>query len=181
MGILSVRARGPFELLLRMVALILVVGLTFFAFWKNSQRKMAAINASYGLDDGTGTLSESDRDRVREFIMALRRDYGLEARVQVTEGVLSPPKADGKTLYIGLSTRSQSAVVQLPPLVAHALGPDFAKEMETEHFPFYFDAGRDWRKGLVLALDLIEKRLATLNAENPAAVAGENATIKDNP
>jgi hypothetical protein len=171
MGILSVRAKGPLELLLRLVALILVFGLSIFAFWKNSERKMTAINASFGLSDETKSLTADERARVQDFITALRRDYGLEARVQIAEDVLAPPKADGKTLYLGLSARSKTAVVQLPPLVARALGPEFAKQMETEHFPFHFGPGRDWRKGLVLALDLIESRLAALNAETAESAA----------
>jgi len=62
-------------------------------------------------------------------------------------------------------------VALLPPLVARALGPDFARRLAEEHFPFHFGPGRSWQKGLVLALDLIESRLAALGAE-PAAAGG---------
>lgn len=177
MGILSMRAKGPFEHLLRAFALLLVIGLTVFAFWKNSERKMAAIEARLGLADETKALSEDERRRVQDFITALRRDYGLEARVQIASGELSPPKADGKTLYLGLAPAEGRAVVQLPPLVARALGPDFAPRLETEHFPFHYGPGRSWQKGLLLALDLIENRLAALNAEPaPAGDAARNET-----
>lgn len=177
MSILSVRGGGPLEHLLRFAALLLVIGLTMFAFWKNSERKVAAIEARLGLSDETKSLSEDERRRVQDFITALRRDYGLEARVQIAAGELTPPKPDGKTLYLGLAPGSRTAVVQLPPLVARALGPDFASRLEAEHFPFHFGPGRSWQKGLLLALDLIENRLAALGAEPaPAGDTARNAT-----
>jgi hypothetical protein len=178
MALFSVRADTPWEFLLRFVALLLVVGGVILAFWKHSERRMEDINARLGLSDETRTLTKDERAHVQDFITAMRRDYGLEARVQVAQGVLSPPAADGKTLYLGLSLESKTAVVQLPPLVARALGPDFARELETEHFPFHFGPGRDWHQGLLLALDLIQNRLAAINAE-PAAAAGNNTETKD--
>ena len=164
MGIFSLRASGPWDHMLRLMALALVVCLVGLAFWKNSERNMERINAQASFSDATGTLSDAERDHVRAFISTLRKTYGLEARVQVSADKLTPPPPDGKTLYVGLAPGARTAVVLLPPLVTRALGQDFARTLETEHFPFYFEPGRSWPQGLILALDLIESRLASLGA-----------------
>lgn len=165
MALFSVRAQSPLENILRLAGLLLVLGAVVLGFWKNSERNMVRLNASLGLNDEVRGLSEDEREHVRAFIAALRERYGLEARVQVTGGRPQPPPPDGKTLYVGLGITDRTAQVQLPPLVARALGPDFARQLEAEHFPFHFAPGRSWQKGLLLALDLMESRLAALGAQ----------------
>ncbi len=88
--------------------------------------------------------------------------------MQVTDGPLAPPEQDGKTLYIGLAPARSEALVRLPPLMAGALGQDFSRQLSEEHFPFHFAPGRDWRKGLLLALDLLESRLSALHSADSA-------------
>lgn len=165
MALFSVRAQNPLENVLRLAGLLLVLGAVVFGFWKNSERNMERLNASLGLSDEVRGLSQDERDHVQDFIAALRKDYGLEARVQVARAGLTPPSADGKTLFIGLCPEEKTALVQLPPLAASALGPDFARQLMTEHFPFHFAPGRRWQQGLLLALDLVESRLAALGAQ----------------
>ncbi|MBI5520882.1 MAG: hypothetical protein HY916_12600 [Desulfovibrio sp.] len=169
MAALSIRAKGPLEALARMAGLMLVVGLTVWGFWKNSERNMERINASAGLSDEVQGLSPDQRAHVQAFITTLRKDYGIEARVRVTETPQAPPEADGKTLYIGLCPAQKTAVVQLPPLMAGALGPDFARTLTEEHFPFHYRPGASWQKGLLLALDLMRSRLDALKNEQSAA------------
>jgi len=175
MALFSLRAKGPLEALLRLAALILVVGLTVLAFWKNSERNLERLNARFGLSDETSSLSPDDREHVQAFIAALRKDYGIEARVLITSQPPAPPEPDGKTLYVGLCPDEKIAVVQLPPLVARALGADFARTLVAEHFPFHFAPGKSWQKGLLLALDLMGSRLAALGA-GPDAATTPNTT-----
>ncbi len=190
MAIFSVRSSGPLEHLLRLAGLLLLLGLVLLAFWKNSARNMERINARFGLSDETGTLSKAEQEHVQAFITALRASYGIEARVQVRQGEVDPPKPDGKTLFVGLGLRGKTAVVLLPPLVERALGPDFARQLKAEHFPFHFGPGKSWPKGLILALDLVEARLAALNApaqnetrqkNTPPDAAPPKDTKKDTP
>jgi hypothetical protein len=168
MAFFSVRGNGLLEALLRFVGLVLVVGLCGWGFWANSQRQMDRLNSRLGLGDQDKLLTEPQRMQVQAFITTLRQRYGIEARVQVTSAAPLPPSPEdkdaGKTLFIGLSPTQKIAVVTLPPLVDRALGPDFARQLAEEHFPFYFTPGKNWQKGLLLALDLIETRLASLGA-----------------
>lgn len=183
MGMFSVNAGGPLEQLLRTFGLVAVIGLVALAFWKNSERNEERLNARSSFSDAAGALSEDEREHVRAFIGSLRKTYGIEAKVQIAAGELAPPPADGKTLFVGVSPQQKTAVVLLPPLARRALGPDFARQLESEHFPFYFEPGRSWQKGLVLALDLIESRLAALAANDGAndnTNAGANAGAKNN-
>lgn len=162
MGIFSVRARGPLESLLRLAGLMAVFGLVGLGFWKNSERNVERLNARYGLSDETKSLSGDEQEHVQAWITALRAGYGIEGRVQVRQGPPVPPPQDGKTLFIGLDVAGKTAVVALPPLVERALGADFGRRLAAEHFPFHFAPGRDWRKGLLLALDLVQAQLAAL-------------------
>jgi len=175
MALFSLRAKGPLEALLRLAALMLVIGLTVLAFWKNSERNLERLSGRFGLSDETKSLSPNDREHVQAFIAAMRKNYGIEARVLITREPSTPPEADGKTLYVGLCPDEKLAVVQLPPLVARALGADFARTLVTEHFPFHFAPGKSWQRGLILALDLMESRLAALGAE-PGATTTPNTT-----
>jgi hypothetical protein len=185
MAIFSVRSNGLLEHLLRLAGLLAVVSLVVVGFWKNSERNIERINARFGLSDETKSLSTVEQEQIQAFITALRNTYGIEARVQVRQGRVEPPAQDGKTLFLGLSLDGKFAVVVLPPLVERALGPDFAQQLMDEHFPFHFGPGKNWRKGLILALDLIQLRLAALGSPNPAAPdqnnTRQNATHKDNP
>jgi hypothetical protein len=178
MALFSVRASGPLEHFLRMAGLMAVVGLVIVGFWKNSERNIERLNTRYGLSDETKSLSPDEQEQVQAFIAALHKTYGIEARVQVRLGAPEPPVQDGKTLFVGLSLDAKSAVVVLPPLVERALGPDFARSLSAEHFPFHFGPGKRWQKGLLLALDLIQARLAALSL--PAAPGTHaNTTQKD--
>jgi len=176
MALFSLRAKGPLEALLRLLGLLLVVGLAVLAFWKNSERNMERLNARFGLSDETKSLSPDQREHVQRFIAALRRSYGIEARVQITRQPPTLPEPDGKTLTIALCPDEKLAVAQLPPLMAKALGADFARMLMEEHFPFHFAPGKDWQKGLLLALDLMESRLASLGAEPDAPRAATNTS-----
>ena len=180
MAIFSVRSSSIPEHLLRLAAIIVLLGLVVVGFWKNSERNIERINARFGLSDETKTLSTVEQEQVQAFITAMRKTYGIEARVQVRQGALEPPEQDGKTLYLGLSLDGQFAVVVLPPLVERALGADFARSLADEHFPFHFGPGKSWRKGLILALDLIQGRLAALSGPQEPALH-PNATQKDHP
>lgn len=183
MSLFTLHAQSPLEALLRFAGLLAVVGLMVLGFWKNSERNMERINeraserasARLGLSDEVRGLSASEREHVLASITALRKNYGVEARVQISLASPRPPEPDGKTLYLGLGLRDKTAVVQLPPLMARALGPNFARNLEREHFPFHFAPGKSWQKGLLAALDLIESRLAALGAEGSGS-AEQHAT-----
>ena len=184
MAILSVRSSSAIEHLARVLGVLLVLVLTVWAFWANSKRHTERLNAQFGIADADKRLSEAEYAQVQAFITDLRQRYGIEARVQVTREAPAPPAsmASGsaeraKTLFVGISPETGKALVLLPPLVERALGPEFAPRLVNEHFPFHMAPGKSWQKGLLLALDLIQLRLAALAAE-PEAATSETATPK---
>jgi len=168
MGTPLLHAKGPLEALLRLLGIVLVMGLAVLGFWKNSERNLARINARTaalsGLNDETNGLTEPDRAHVLAFVESMRKKYGVEARVRIARRTPEPPPPDGKTLFVGLGLEDRGAVVRLPPLMDRALGADFAKDLERDHFPFQFTPGHSWQKGLLVALDLIESRLDAIDA-----------------
>lgn len=172
MALFSVHAKGPLEALLRLVGVLAIMGLAALGFWKNGERNAERVallaEEKTGLTDPAHALDKDSREHVLAFIAALRRDYGLAARVRVAQTLGPAPELDAKTLCIELGVEEKKARVALPPLMAGALGPSFARSLEQEHFPFHFAPGRDWKKGLLAALDLIQTRLATLGEkQNP--------------
>ncbi|OIO04812.1 MAG: hypothetical protein AUJ49_02180 [Desulfovibrionaceae bacterium CG1_02_65_16] len=186
MALLSLRAKSPWEALLRLVGMCLVMGLAVFGFWKNSERNMERIAARTaarsGLADETGGLTEGQRAHVLAFIETMRKNYGVVARVRISRVAPTPPEADGKTLFIGLGLDGKSALVRLPPMMDRALGPEFAANLERQHFPFHFAPGRSWQKGLLAALDLIESRLAAMDAAaQPQPPIKPKENVKDTP
>lgn len=184
MGLLTLRAQGPLEALLRFLGLILVFALTIWGFWLNGQRQAERLSASHGLGDAAGLLSETERGQVRSFITELRARYGIEARIVVSQGEPAAPdpgEAAPKTLFLGLSPALGKAVAVLPPLARSALGPDFARQLTEEHFPFHFQPGRRWQKGLILALDLIRSRLAALDQPGADNQTGANTPTAPQP
>jgi hypothetical protein len=193
MALFSVRAQGPLEHIVRALALMLVVGLTIWGFWANSQRHSERLLAQQNLADPDRRLNEDERAQVQELITELRTRYGLELRVHITRTELTAPKElNAKTIYVGISPNTGQSMVLLPPLVQNALGADFATRLTTEHFPFHLAPDKNWQKGLLLALELIRTRLATLqtgpattqpvtpsaaaNATNGATVEKERTT-----
>jgi len=180
MSLFAPHAKSPLEALLRLAGIGAVMALAVLGFWWNSARNLERIavrtDARQGLADEAKGLDEDERRHVLAFITALRKDYGVEARVRVAKTRPDAPEPDGKTLFIGLGLADKSAVVQLPPLLTRALGPDFAQRLMQEHFPFHFAPGKSWQKGLIAALDLIESRLAALGAEQSSPPADGPAT-----
>jgi len=185
MSTFTPHAKSPLEALLRLAGILAVMGLAVLGFWWNSARNLERIaartDARQGLADEAKGLDQDERGHVLAFIAALRRNYGVEARVRVAQTRPTPPEPDGKTLFIGLGLADKTAVVQLPPLISRALGQDFGPRLEQEHFPFHFAPGKSWQKGLVAALDLIESRLAALGAEHPAPPDAGPATRRAAP
>lgn len=164
MGLMS--SKNPLEALLRFLGLILVFALTIWGFWLNGQRQAERLQARHGLGDEAALLSEEERGQVQAFIVDMRSRYGIEARIVVSKGEPVPPdsgQAAPKTLFLGLSPELRKTVVVLPTLAQSVLGHDFARQLVDEHMPLYFQSGRRWQKGLILALDLIRSRLAALD------------------
>ena len=140
--------------LLRLALLVCVFGAVVFAFWHSNQRTMQQLRARQAIHDATGTLSKAQLDALKAFAASLERDYGLELRLQVVRGTLTPPDPEADRLYIGLAPAARAAQVQLPPLLVRSLDPALARRLTGGHFDTYW-GGPGWPAGLMDALAAI--------------------------
>ncbi|MEW5775043.1 MAG: TPM domain-containing protein [Thermodesulfobacteriota bacterium] len=157
----------PGATFLRGVLLIAVFALAAVLYQRNFERRMDLINTRAAIYDQSGTMTQEQRDALRDFAAALKNEFGIDLRIQVRKGGLTLPEADSKTLFIGLDLDAQEAVVHLPPLLERSLDPDFVRRLRQEHFAPFF-AEDNWPLGLSLALRDLWERLMGMQAA-PAA------------
>jgi len=137
------RSRWPRMILALAVGLLAVWG--FYRHFQNVTGRFAAEEEIY---DQTKRLSPDELDRLHQAAQAFRRDYGLNLRVAVLSGPVTPPVVDAGTIYIGLDVPQSRAVVIVPPLLAKSLPPDMAARLAGDFFAPYF-AAQAWPEGLL--------------------------------
>ncbi|MGE4292095.1 MAG: hypothetical protein AB7E32_07790 [Desulfovibrio sp.] len=118
-----------------------------------------AMNEDAPLLDETGTLDPDTRRFVARFAEALERDFAQKAVIRVFNGEIVVPDLDNQTMFLGLAPGKRQVIVSFPPIMRRALGPQFERELMTEHFTTSFDNG-DWPQGLKTALIRIWQTLA---------------------
>ncbi|WP_027368866.1 hypothetical protein [Desulfocurvibacter africanus] len=148
--------------LVRLLGLALVFLFVAWAFWQNNERAIERIKSNQAISDATGTLGGEDLESVRSFARILEERYGLKFRLQVVADVLKVPEQDPRTLYIGLNPETRLVVLEVPGLVANALGQEFLRYLREAHFEQYWN-GPGWPEGLKSALALILERLEAVN------------------
>lgn len=158
----------PSLTLLRGLLLIAVFVAAAVLYQRNFEKRLDLLNTRATVYDQTTTMTGEQRDALRDFAAALKKEFGIDLRIQVRRDGLTLPAADSKTLFIGLDLAAQKAVILMPPLLERALDPQFVHRLREEHFAPYFADG-DWPLGLSLALRDIWEQLAALR--QPAATA----------
>ncbi len=147
-----IQGKTSAERVLRFVGLFAVIIVVMWLFWKNSEHTMRKIQSRGAVVDQTGTLTQEQKKALGDFAQLFKSDYGLELKIFVAEDHLSYPDLDAKTIFIGLVPSRTEAVVELPPLLAKALGPDLARTLTQDHFPHFYETGQ-WPQGLAMALE----------------------------
>ena len=163
---------------------IVLIGLLFtgvlWGFWMNSERQMNRVmqNAAPRID-ATGTLSPAQLELLQTYGLRFFAEYGIRIQVEVRNSALSEAQAKKTgSMYLGLNPQSGQALFYAPPLAAAALGEEFIRRLNQEHFSAYFAAG-NWPQGLAEALSMISTRLdATL--KNAGAGPADNSTATEN-
>ncbi|MFW5735359.1 MAG: TPM domain-containing protein [Oceanidesulfovibrio sp.] len=184
MGLFFRRNRTPLvrgssfgEQFLRFMLLIAVFAVCGWLFWLNSQQTVEKLKARSDVWDRTDTLNPGQTKALSRFGSMFEDELGLTVKMQIANEELEMPELDTKTLFIGLDLAEDNAVIVFPPLVEKALGEDFRRRLENEHFPSYFESG-DWPQGLVLAMAEIWDALmepGEAHQEGP----GEPETLED--
>lgn len=158
--------KSPMEKLLRMLAMLLVVLVVMWAFYKNNENVLERVQKTRSVWDETRSMNSDDKNFLRGFAKSLKESFGLGCRIQIFSGSVLVPDMDGKTLYVGLSPKQKQVVIEFPPLMRPALGEPFMESLRSEHFSQAFDDDQ-WIRELKIALTMIWSRLAALeNEEN---------------
>ncbi len=157
------KSGSPLERFLRAVALLAVFAGVLWAFEARFSRLAERYAARQTVYDETGELSDADRDFLRQAAEDLKARFGIELAVRVFRGDVEVPDPSEKTVFIGISTQKKTAGVTLPPLVARALGPDFAGVLERDVLAVSLAKGQ-WPMGLRAAVVFLERELSGLDS-----------------
>ncbi len=150
--------RSPASQLARKLALVLVFMAVAALFWITYERGFEGMGGGVQRRDMTNTMSAAQLDHVESFARFLKRDFGLEFHLLVTEKGLDLPRLDARTLFIGLDLSRNRSVVVLPPLLRRSIDPSAVRYLEQEHFQRSLTE-QEWPLALEKALDLIRQQL----------------------
>ncbi len=149
------KSRG--EHFARVLILVAVLAATGWGFWANSQRTMETFKTAGLLRDATNTLSRSQVESLREYLAVLEVRFNIKISVEIQKDC-APPRLDPGRVELFLCPADRTVAFSVPPLLRPALGGDFIRYINIEHFPPYFAQNR-WPDGLGAALDLLGRKL----------------------
>ena len=175
----KVRGETPLERVVRVVAMLAVVGLVVWAYWQNNQRIVERLNRDKAVVDETDVLTKPQLDFIKEFRRGLKAEYGVDSRVRIfKDDEVKVPGNLGGRLFIGFSPKAGRLVLDMPPLVRRVLGEDYRASRERDWF-----AGRtgeaDWPPRLRDLLIDIWTQLAGIGGEGDATQPPAAATGPD--
>ena len=104
--------------------------LVAWAYWLHFESRFATIAARSLIVDEHKNLSRADLDRLADRAARFRQRWGLRALSHLPQGAVTLPELPPDTLFVGLSTASEQAVIALPPLLARLLSPAQRRRME---------------------------------------------------
>lgn len=154
-----VRGDTPRERLLRTLGLMLVFALVAWAFQWNTQRHLTRLKGDETVEDRTGRLSPRQRAQLGEFARRFKAEFGQEPRLYIGPDVDALPAPGPTTILLALDPAARRVRLEVPPLAARALGPEFLRHLRQEHFLPHFEADT-WPDGLAMALSRIWDALA---------------------
>lgn len=147
-------ARRPF----RPFFLVIIVLVACWGFWNNAERRMDLIVGQSLFSDETQTVSAEQRDELVALLKAFKKDFGVSLEVHIRKKPPALNAGDTATMYFDIVPSQGRAYMTLPPLVRHAVGPEFIRDMELS-FAQDFAAG-DWRISLIPAVLALRNKLA---------------------
>ena len=142
----------------RPVFLMLILAAVCWGFWSNSQKRLDAIVAQTLFTDETGSVQAGQKEEILKLLKPFKKDFGVPLEMHIRK---TPPSLDAKDasrMYIDIVPSRNRAHLYLPPLVRHAVGPEFIRDMERS-FAQDFAAG-DWQISLVPAILALRNKLA---------------------
>lgn len=148
------RRRSPFRPVFLGVLLLAVC----WAFWNNNQRRLDSLIEQSLFTDETQTVSGEYRAEILAHLKQFKQTYGVPLEVHIRNAPPPLNAHDGSRIYLDIVPSRRLAHLSLPPLVRHAAGPEFIRDMELS-FRQDFASG-DWRPGLLSAIRALEIKMA---------------------
>ena len=142
----------------RPVFLMLILAAVCWGFWSNGQKRLDALVVQSLFSDETRSVSDETKAQLTDLLKTFKKDFGIPLEVHIRK--TPPPLSDQdlSRIYIDVVPSQRRTYLHLPPLVRHAVGPDFIRDMERS-FAQDFAAG-DWRVSLVPAVLALRLKLA---------------------
>lgn len=153
-----VNADTPGQLFLRTMLLIAVFALTAWAFWANTERRLADVRAASAVWDEADLLADAQEKALRELVDAFREVHGVKLLIHIRRDTPELPRLDAQTLFVGLCPAKGQVIVELPPLLRKAYGDTLAQTLENDWLRPAMASGQ-WAEGLVRALKHLWDRL----------------------
>ncbi len=158
----------PLTRFFRIMGLIGVFVLVGVLYWHYYERSLDTILAKQSIWDQTQTLSPDQKKAVQSFGRMIKTRYGIGLKLNITNKPVILPHLDAKTIFIGICPPRQEVTIIFPPLVRSALGAEFERQLQQEHFERYWK-NNDWPRGLGAALARMGERLEHLDSHEPAS------------
>ncbi|NHZ48193.1 TPM domain-containing protein [Nitratidesulfovibrio liaohensis] len=153
-----VNADTPGQFFLRTMLLIAVFALTAWAFWANTERRLADVRAASAVWDEADLLTDAQEKALRELVDAFREVHGVKLLIHIRRDTPELPRLDAQTLFVGLCPAKGQAIVELPPLLRKAYGETLAQTLENDWLRPAMASGQ-WAEGLVRTLKHLWDRL----------------------
>lgn len=142
----------------RPVLLVLVVMAVCWGFWNNQQQRFAAIVDQGLFSDQVNAFSRGQRQELITHLKAFKKDFGIPLEVNVLKRPPAINQHNASRIYLDIVPAQGRAFLHMPPLVRHAVGEAFIRDLETA-LQQDFAAG-DWRPGLVSTIFALRAKLA---------------------
>ncbi len=134
-----------------------IIGVIMLFSW-NFNRKFNSIKEKLDIVDMDNVLTKDEHAILKEDAARFQSTYGITLKIKISKTALQVPRLDPKTLFIGINTSEDLAVVELPPLLTRALDKDFVLYLKKEHFTDYLKTSR-YGVGIEVALQLLWEEL----------------------
>lgn len=146
-----VKGRSLAERGVRAVAMLLVVAVVIWAFWKNNETVVHRILETQAYWDETRETTHEHRRFARDFASSLKEAFGIKARVQILKEDIEEPSLGESEVYLGIVPSKKQVMLRITP--EGEKERELIEYMQTCHFEEYW--GDQWAEALQPALVLI--------------------------
>jgi uncharacterized membrane protein YgcG len=112
----------------RSMALVLILCVVTYGFWKNAERQMEVIGLRGAVMDEVGILSKEQLNDLREMVSALKENYGVKTSVLISKDDIEEWHKESSApleLFIVVVPSRKEAAMSFSPLLRRGLDEEF--------------------------------------------------------